>query len=416
MTKKLLPIAISICLVFQFLCLSLTAASPKTTYVDSAAAANGDGTFDHPFRTINAGTAAAFAGDTVCVRAGTYPELVVFPHGGGSETQRITLKAYAAEHVVVSNAGRCLDVAQPYITVENIRFDANWANTDAVKLRTAADYFTLRNCVVKNTRRDGIDMNSPQGVLIDSTAIHDCIWVENGTRNDAHGIVTSGVKDLTIRDCEIYYVSGDAVQLQYGGWNNVIIENCTLWNGPLPTARGGAPAGVTPGENAIDTKYHIEDGRGMLFVKNTTAYGWRSNYITNAAAFNLKHNVEVILNGITTYDNDIAFRLRGPGSKGGAHVTLLNAVIYDSNIGVRYEDAIENLLIYNSTWGDGINRQFQSAGGYGNGFQVKNCLFIDQKPTEASDSSNLAVNTSAFRNVAANDYHQNSNSPSVDVV
>ncbi|MCZ6899175.1 MAG: T9SS type A sorting domain-containing protein, partial [Bacteroidetes bacterium] len=180
------------------------------------------------------------------------------------------------------------------------------------------------------------------------------------------------------------------------------------------SARGGAPAGIYPGENAIDTKYHIEDGRGMLFIKNTTAYGWRSDYIANAAAFNIKHNVEVILNGITTYDNDIAFRLRGPGSNGGAHVTLLNAIIYDSNTGVRYEDAIENLLVYNTTWGNNIARQFQSAGGYGTGFQVKNCLFIDQKPTEASDLSNLAVNSSAFMNVAMNDYHPNSNSPSID--
>ena len=120
--KNLFPISLSICLFFQFQCLSQAAASSKTYYVDGAAAPNGDGSFSNPFQTMNQGTASAQAGDTVNVRAGTYPELIVFPQGGNSETERIILKAYASEIVIVSNAGRCLDVDQPYITVENIIF------------------------------------------------------------------------------------------------------------------------------------------------------------------------------------------------------------------------------------------------------------------------------------------------------
>ena len=165
------------------------------------------------------------------------------------------------------------------------------------------------------------------------------------------------------------------MQFQYNGWDNVLIEDCHLWNGPLPTARGGAPQGVNPGENAVDTKYHIEDGRGKLIVKNTIVHGWKNPDIGVPAAFNIKHNVEVILDRITAYDNYVCFRLRGPGSKGGAWVTLKNAVMYDSDIGVRYEDKIENLHIYNCTWGANV-KPFQSAGGYGDGFEVKNCLFF----------------------------------------
>lgn len=409
MNKRLFTILFII-----FLFLSSAAASANTYYVDSSATPGGNGSISSPFQTINEGLSSAYAGDTVYVRAGNYLGTVVFPRGGNSETERITLKAYGSESVFVSNTGKVLDLNQPYITIENIVFDANWADVDAIMLRTTADYFVLRGSEVKNTRRDCINMGSPEGVLIENTVIHDCIWVDNGNRRDAHGIVTSGVKNLTIRNTEIYYVSGDAVQLQYGGWDNVLIENSTLWNGPLPTARGGAPAGVYPGENAVDTKYYIADGRGRLFIKNTTAYGWRSDYITNAAAFNIKHNVEAVFDGIITYDNEIAFRLRGPGSKGGARVTLKNAVIYDSDKGVRYEDRIENLRIYNTTFGANLSSQFQSVGGYGSGFEVKNSLFLGQKPTEASDSSNLAVNSSAFRDVSANDYYLSLNSPAID--
>jgi len=267
--------------------------------------------------------------------------------------------------------------------------------------------------------KDAVDIVAPTGVLIENCTIHDAIWFKNGERQDAHGIVTEGVKDFTVRGTTIYYVSGDGLQFQYDGWDNILVENCTLWNGDLPTARGGAPAGVNPGENAVDTKYNPGDGRGKLYIRNTTAYGWRSDYINNAAAFNLKHSVEVELNRITVYDSEIAFRLRGPGSvpdsKGGAWVTLANTVIYDCDKAVRYEDGIENLHLYHITFGNNFTEQFENAGGHGTGFELKNSLFLSSsKPIEASDSSNIAVDLNSFINSNLNNYHLAGDSPAID--
>ena len=43
------------------------------------------------------------------------------------------------------------------------------------------------------------------------------------------------------------------------------------------------------------------------------------------------------------YDNEVAFRVRGPGKRGGAHVTITDCAIYNTQVGVRAEDKIERL-------------------------------------------------------------------------
>jgi len=384
-------------------------------YVSPDGSDDAAGTISNPLLTIDQGLGSAGPGDTVFLREGTYHEKIVFPTSG-TENERIVLSAYENETVLIQQTGRVMDVDKPYITISGLTLDGGWGKSDIVVVKGTADFTIIRDLEIRNGRKDGIDIWNPEGVLIDNCLIHDTIWFEGDDRYDAHGIVTEGVKNLTIRNTEIYYVSGDALQFQYGGWDDIRVENCTLWNGPLPTARGGADAGVNPGENAIDTKYVKDDGRGRLYVENTVAYGWRSDIISNAAAFNIKHNVETVFDGVIVYDNYIAFRLRGgTGYRGGAWVTIKNAVVFDSDKAVRYEDDIENLHIYNMTFGNGIGRFFESAGGHGDGFQVLNCLFLaSEVPNQAADASNLAVGADSFKNVSANDYHLEPDSSAID--
>ena len=159
---------------------------------------------------------------------------------------------------------------------------------------------------------------------------------------------------MIIRNTSIHDVSGDCFQPEYGSWDSIFIKNVEFWNQPVTEKTALALSRVTgdslfeelkgkyPGENAIDTKQYEYHEIGNLYLESVTAYGWRSDFIHNAAAFNLKHNVDVFVNGVMAYDNEICFRLRGPGSHGGARVMLQNIVMYDSDKGVRYEDNIEN--------------------------------------------------------------------------
>ena len=60
--------------------------------------------------------------------------------------------------------------------------------------------------------------------------------------------------------------------------------------------------------------------------------------------------------GITAYGSEIDFRLRAP-----ALVRLQNAVLHSNAYAVRYEDGIQNLRIWNSTFGGGNGRFLYAA-------------------------------------------------------
>jgi hypothetical protein len=171
---------------------------------------------------------------------------------------------------------------------------------------------------------------------------------------------------LVIRNCEIYYVSGDAVQFDPDRkvWDDVLIENCTFWTGPLPDDAAGFRRGERPGENAVDTKQRRTNPRSRMTIRNCLMYGWGDGQIVNQAALNLKNRVAVDVIGCVLADNDICFRLRGTTDKhDGALVTIRDCAVYRSKIAVRMEDAIEDLKIFNLGIGEGIARKYTTAAG-----------------------------------------------------
>jgi hypothetical protein len=386
----------------------------STFFVATTGNDSNAGSTSAPFRTIGKALATVQAGDTILVRDGTYQELLTTQRAG-TASQRITLQAEHDGGATVTRAGRLLNVQHPYYTIDGLVFDGQFGAEDLVTVSSSANNLIIRDSEVRRGSRDGIDMSAAQNVLIENSKIHDLIWFDAGARLDAHGVVIAGAKNLTIRGTEIYYVSGDAFQSQYGGWDNVLIENSDFWNGPLPQAVAGAPAGSNPGENAIDTKQDGTVPAGHITMKNSKFHGWKSDFIANSAALNLKQNIVAVANGNTLYDNEIALRLRGPGSSPGATVRAMNNVIYNNVAAVRYEDQIADLHIWNNTFGSGNSTMFVSAGGVGSGFQVLNNLFLaGSKPSEAADSSNRAVTAASFQNAANHDYHLVTTSPAVD--
>jgi hypothetical protein len=179
-----------------------------------------------------------------------------------------------------------------------------------------------------------------------------------------------------------------------------------MWLAPLPAPENGFPVGTVTGENAIDTKANAGLPRATITIRNTTAWGFRNGLIGNMAAFNLKENINATLDGVTVFDSEIAFRLRGGGTSGtGAWVTLKNTVAYDVTTAYRYEDNIETVHIWNSTIGRGVIRPFQAASSTRAGLDVRNLLVLGSRPIEAADRSNLAVGILAFVDAARHDYH-----------
>lgn len=245
---------------------------------------------------------------------------------------------------------------------ENYLVDSAWAGGNRVKI--TADDVTLRHCEIRNATGNGVGVFS-RNVTIESCRIHHLL---NGTftdQQDAHGI-TGRPHTLVVRNCDIGLISGDCLQFDPDRqmWGDVLVEDCTLWTGPLPAAAGGFQAGERPGENAFDSKTPPNGPRPKITFRRCLFYGWNQpGQIETLAALNLKEHVDATVENCAFRDCQVAFRLRGPGSRGGALVTVRNCGIFESAIGVRMEDALENLTLDGLGFGPGVQRKYQQVGG-----------------------------------------------------
>lgn len=366
----------------------------------------------------------AGGGDTILVEDGTYPVLVKPTNGGTAENRRLVIKAVTPRKAIFMVTGKVVRLEVPWVTLDGLVFDGCFGTSDCVDIRgEGASHFELKNCEVRNTQHDGIDIEGASHGRIIGCEVHHCLNASHLVQHDAHGIVAGRMENLLIRDCNIYYVSGDAFQADpdRDPWNNVVIENTRMWTGPLPTAAANFPAGFIPGENAIDTKQYDKHPRSRLVLRNCQAYGWRGGIIGTMSAFNIKDHVEALIENCVLWDNEVCLRLRGgegtEDGRGGARVTLINTVMRESDYGIRYEDLIKYLKIYNCTWGLRVDNPFGVRQGYDEKtFEIRNCLFmLDELPPEARGfSSNLAVGTESFVNDKGGDFRLTAGSPAID--
>ena len=245
---------------------------------------------------------------------------------------------------------------------ENLLIDGEWLDSTLVKI--TADNVTLRNCEIRHGRHNALTIVA-KNVVVDSCRIHRVLAGTYADQKDAHGI-TGRPTNLTIRNCDIGLTSGDSIQFDpgRGEWGDVLVENCTLWTGPLPEDAAGFKRGERPGENAIDTKQRASNPRSKLTIRNCLMYGWNQpSQISNMAALNLKNHVEARVENCLFRDNEIAFRVRGgTGEYGGAQVAIENCAVYDSQVAIRAEDGLE-LTIQRLGIGDGVQRKVVLAGG-----------------------------------------------------
>jgi hypothetical protein len=144
----------------------------------------------------------------------------------------------------------------------------------------------------------------------------------------------------------------------------VVIDDCRLWTGPLPADAAGFKAGERPGENGVDTKTRADGPRCELVIQNCYVHGWNQPaQIGNCAALNLKENVDAVVASCVFSDNEIALRLRGPGPRGGARVTITDCAAYQCATGIRAEDKITELIVSGLAFGGGLTKKIQFAGG-----------------------------------------------------
>lgn len=254
-----------------------------------------------------------------------------------------------------------LEISKPGV-YENYLVDSNWAGGNRVKI--TAEGVTLRNCEICNATGNGIGVFA-KDVTIENCKIHHLLKATFKDQDDAHGITGRWGK-VVIRNCEICYVSGDCIQFDPDRQSrgSVLIEDSTLWTGPLPADAAGFKKGERPGENAFDSKTPGDGARCEVTIRNCLLHGFNQpGQISNLAALNLKENVHARIDRCVFRDNEIAIRARGPGKHGGALVEIRNCAIYDSKVGVRMEDKIKDLSISRLGFGAGVKQKYQMVNG-----------------------------------------------------
>lgn len=400
-----------------FILLILAGLAYSAQYYVKTGAANGNGTIQEPFNHPQYALQAAMPGDSIFVFPGVFQ--LTAPLNtvrDGAASQPIALLALqGGQPPVFTGNGTVMKISHRHFVLKGIILDGQMGNDDVLKLNSGGSYARIIDCEIRYGLRDGIDLHRADNVLIENCHIHHFLAGSYTNQQDAHGIVATNQKHLTIRGCDIHHVSGDCFQTDPNRsqplWDDVLLEDCRLWTGPLDADYGAWHAGEIPGENAVDTKIctdSLQYGyRPLIKLNHIEAYGFEPGYISNRAAFNIKEQVDCRMEAVTVHHSEIAFRLRGDTGRGSAHVIMMNCVAYENEKVFRVEDGVELLKIWNCTFdaGNGIYFKKVSGGYQSSGFELKNSLFVGNKPSEASHFSNLAVDLNQFADPAGGDYH-----------
>ena len=384
-------------------------AGPGIFFVSNVGADSNDGTLLDPWQTITKVNGISLESNAeVRFRGGdTFNDTDLIISDSGTSGNPITISSYGTGRAIIIGA----ELQGDFIVVDGVDFDHEEGGTRVLRVR--GDDITIQNFKLSNATADGIDIRggATRTVIQDGEIFH-LLAGTFGSGDDAHGIGiragSNNTVDVTVRRMSIHEVSGDSIQADpdrssTDNWTiNLTIEDANqFWTQPLAANfNAGWSAGDSPGENAIDTK---SDGGATqvinLTIDDMITHGFTDiAEVSNRTPFNLKERIVATLNRLTVYNNEHCFRLRGGGGFGNADITIKNAVVYDCGNGMRVEDALDNLQVYNSTFGDGITTFLQEVtGGIDTGEDLRNNVFFDAAvPGAFSDATNVQAVSADF--------------------
>ena len=220
---------------------------------------NGDGSLMNPYNNIADAISIAQPGDRVKIQPGQY--LINADLRSQREaTAMLPIIIEAADSTnrpIIKRKGRVVLIEHDHHQLRNLVLDGDFGTSDVLNIRTA-NGTTIYGCEVRNTQRDGIDLDESNDVVIDKCEVHHCLNGSFNNQEDGHGIVATSQVNLLIQNTEVYYCSGDCFQTDPNRglplWDSTYIFNCHFWTGPLPANAASWMAGESLGENAIDRK------------------------------------------------------------------------------------------------------------------------------------------------------------------
>jgi hypothetical protein len=253
----------------QFIFSTTVNAATNTYYVAKNGSDNNPGTQAQPWLTFQKATSTIVAGDTVYVRAGVYNERLNIVNKLGNTTQRITVKKYPNETVIIDGTG--LGTQSP-LFIQN------------------SSYITVDGFEVRNSSQVGVSAVYGQNHYIEllNLHVHDC---SSSGIMVGYGGSFGSVSHILINGCTVHNVCKAGVNADEGisiqSVDNFEIMNCLIYDTPnIPGVYGQSgldcKVGCTNGKI-----HHNEIARTTMYIdafgKTTSNFEIYDNYFHDTA-------------------------------------------------------------------------------------------------------------------------------------
>jgi hypothetical protein len=315
---------------------------------------------------------AANPGDTLVLEAKAYSGKIDIAVSGTAQAP-ITIRGAGLDASTIQGG---VVVDGSYLVLEDLTVDVGGADDDGVDINAPSHDVTLRRVHLHNGSGYGVRV----GTDVTSVLIEQCVInnFDAGT-SDAHGVGILTASNVTIKGCEIYGNSGDAIQVNtpdYPGYNrfatNIHIEGNRLHDNR---------------ENAVD----IKSTDGLVF-HNNLLWGYHAVSSSSGMAIQVQYGAR----NIVLTSNQIWASVEGievsRGVKSGtsypiapSNVLIAGNLIHDivddsggdsgSGSGIVVRES-SNVRVYNNTVvntaGSAIYVGISSDGSYASGLNVRN--------------------------------------------
>ncbi len=147
-------------------------------YVDGTSGDDNDpGTINEPWQTINKASSTLQAGDTVCIRGGTYTNQQINPSNSGTSGNYITYARYGSDTVTISGGYDQADLSdRSYIKIDGLRFTN--AGHSWIDMAPNGQHCIIQNCEFEGTGGyTGLNMNHrcDYNKILNNTFLDSCM-------------------------------------------------------------------------------------------------------------------------------------------------------------------------------------------------------------------------------------------------
>jgi hypothetical protein len=312
----LLPAALVVCLLVALAASAAPALAAGCTKVASPSGSDSAaGSDSQPFRTAQKLVDALGAGDTGCLRAGTYSGNVKFSRSGEAGSP-ITITSYPAERATIAGKLWVTDSAN-FVTVASLDLDGrNAANLPSPAVNGDDVTFTADDVTNYNTticfNLGPTTYGRAYRTLIENSRIHNCGALP--ATNFDHGIYVEHTTDVQIVDNLIYDNADRGIQLYPDAQSTYIARNVIDGNGEGVLIGGGSEdfGPQASSDNVVEQniitfsnqRSNVESHWGSPLVgeRNTV----RNNCVFGGARDDQNHGLSAANGGFTASNNLLA--------------------------------------------------------------------------------------------------------------